>query len=137
MLFLHYVPKNALQNGTTNTREWRQSFCTSVWYSKRQNFRINPYFIMHIFLLKAINQYITSLGLNTLFFRTPAKIMLPPQAQTVQYRFLRRSRRLYENQKPPLSWPSSGSLQNNFETIGTIRTIIWKPGLSHNRVFLT
>ena len=48
MLFLHCVPKNAFQTGTTNVREWRRSSCTSVWYSKRQNFRINPYFIMHI-----------------------------------------------------------------------------------------
>ena len=32
------------------------------------------------------------LVLYALFHRTPAKIMLPPQAQTVQYRFLRLSR---------------------------------------------
>ena len=25
--------KNAFQKGTTNTREWRRSSCTSVWYS--------------------------------------------------------------------------------------------------------
>ena len=46
MLFLHWVTKNAFQSSATNTREWRRSSCTSVWYSKRQNFRINPYFIM-------------------------------------------------------------------------------------------
>ena len=44
--------------------------------------------------------------------------MLPLQVQTVQYRFLRRSGRLYGNHKSPLSCRSSGSLQN-----------IWKPGL--------
>ena len=32
------------------------------------------------------------LGFYALIYRTPAKITLPPQAQTVQYRFLRRSR---------------------------------------------
>ena len=53
--------------------------------------------------------------------------MLPREAQTVQYRFLRRSRRLYGNQKSPLSCRSSGSLQNIFETIGAIGTVKWKP----------
>ena len=43
MLFLQCVPKNAFQNGTTNTREWIRRSCTSAWYSKWQNFRINPY----------------------------------------------------------------------------------------------
>ena len=42
-------------------------------------------------------------GLYALFYSTPAKMMLPPQAQTVQYRFLGRSRRLYGNCKLPLS----------------------------------
>ena len=59
--------------------------------------------------------------------------MLPPQAQTVQYRFLRLSRRLYGNQKSTLSCRSSESLQSIFETTGTIGTtgrIIWKPGLT-------
>ena len=51
--------------------------------------------------------------------------MLP---QTVQCRFLRKSRRLYGNQKSPLSCRSSGSPQNIFETIGAIRTIVWEQG---------
>ena len=85
------------------------------------------------YFLKENNSAINRLplGLYALFYRIPAKIMLPPQAQTVQYRFLRRSRRLYGNHKSPLSCRSSGSLQNIFETtwaIGTIRTTIWKPG---------
>ena len=69
------------------------------------------------------------LALYALFYRTPAKIMLPPQAQTVQYCLLRRSRRLYGNYKSPLSSRSSGSLQKNFETIGTIT---WKPAFMHH-----
>ena len=64
MLFLHRVPKNALQNGTTNSRECSRSPCTSVWYSKRQNFRINPYFIMHILFLKENNSAINRLPLG-------------------------------------------------------------------------
>ena len=51
------------------------------------------------------------LGLYALFYRTPAKEVLPHEAQTVQYRLLRRSRRLYGNQKSSLSCRSSGSSQ--------------------------
>ena len=54
------------------------------------------------------------LGLYALFYKTSAKIMLPPQAQTAQYRFLRRSRLLYGNQKSPLSCRSSVLLQKRF-----------------------
>ena len=99
----------------------------------KQNARFPSNPILHYAyssLLKENNSAINRLPLRLfgLFYRTPAKIMLPPQAQTVQYRFLRRSRRLYGNQKSPLSCRSSGSLKNIFETIGTIRTIKWKPG---------
>ena len=115
MLFLHCVPEKGFQNGTTNTREWRRSSSTSVWY------------ILHYAysLLKENNSAINRLplGLYALFYRTPAKIMLPPHVQTVQYRFLRRTRRLYGNQKSPLSCRSSGSLQNIFETIGIVRVM--------------
>ena len=89
----------------------RRISCTSVWYCKRQDFRIRP--TLHktySFLLKEITaQTIDYLWNFSLCFRTPAKIMLLPQAQTSQYRFLRRSRRLYGNQK---SCRSPGSLQN-------------------------
>ena len=53
--------------------------------------------------------------------------MLLPQTQTMQYRFLRRSRRLYGNQKSTLACRSSRSLQKIFETN---RTIIWKAGFT-------
>ena len=73
------------------------------------------------------------LGLYALFYRTHAKIMLPKPCNIA---FFKRSRRLYGNHKSLLSCPSSGSLPKLFETIGVIRTIgtigtiIWKPGLT-------
>ena len=132
MLFLHCVPKNALQNGTTNTREWRRSSCISVWCRKRQNFRINPYFIMHslFFFKKTTAQSIDYLWDFTLCFTglPPKNVASPGPNRAVS--LLRRSRRLYGNQKSPLSCRSSGSLQNIFETNGAIGTVKWKPGLT-------
>ena len=86
---------------------------------KWQNFRTNSYFIMQksFFFKKRIAQSIDYLW----------ERMLPREAQTVQYRFLRR---LYGNRKSPLSCRSSGSCQNIFETIGAIGTVKWKPGLT-------
>ena len=130
MLFLHCVSKNAFQNGTTNTREWRRRSCTSAWYSKRQNFRINPYFTMHILVLKENNSEINRLPLG-LYLRFVLKDsrqnnVASPGPNRAVSPF---GRRLYGNRKSPLSCRSYGSLQNIFETIGAIGTIKWKPGL--------
>ena len=111
------------------------SVCVSKMAQKTRVEKKFPYKpILHYVyaFLKETNSAInrSPLGLYALFYRTPAKIMLHPQAQTVQYRFLRRSKRLYGNKKSPLSCISSGSLQNIFEMIGAVRTIKWKPGLT-------
>ena len=105
MLFLHCVPKNSFQNGTTNTREWRRSSCTSVWYSKRQNFRINPYPIMHIIFLKENNSAINRSPLG-LYAITLCFTGLPPNNAAS---------------------PGPNRAVSLFETI---EAIIWKPQIT-------
>ena len=117
MLFLQYpVPKWHSKHERVETKLLHQYMV---------QFPYKPILHYPYSLLKENNSAINRLplGLYALFYRTPAKIMWPPQAQTVQYRFFRRSRRLYGNQKSPLSCQSSRSLRNIFEMIRAIGTM--------------
>ena len=112
MLFLHYVSSKTIVPKWHNKHERVETkLLHQCMVQLAAKFPYNPILHYAYFLLKENSRALNRLhfGLYALFYRTRTKIMLPPQAQNVQYRFLRRSRRLYWNQKSPISCQSSVS----------------------------